>query len=141
MRRHRLRFRRGNVLLETALIVPILAMLTFGAIEYSYAFYLKNTLQGAAREAARAAITPSATSGDVQAAADHVVSGVMPELVDKGSYKVTIDPADPDVDSGEWIQVSVECTWADGGIDVLPGSDMSISPERVIKATAVMRKE
>src|SRR5215204_1026175 len=54
-RRPRLR-RSGNALLDLAFVLPILLMLTFGAVEYGYALYVKHALQGAAREGARTAI-------------------------------------------------------------------------------------
>ena len=46
------RRRRGSAVLDAALVFPILLSLTFGAIEYGYYFFVKNTLQGAAREGA-----------------------------------------------------------------------------------------
>ena len=59
---------RGSAVLDAALVFPILLSLTFGTIEYGYYFYVKHSLQGAAREGARAAITPSATNSDVTTA-------------------------------------------------------------------------
>ena len=55
------RARRGNAVLETALVLPILLALSFGLVEFGYFFYVKHNMQGAAREGARVAITPSAT--------------------------------------------------------------------------------
>src|SRR5438046_10374485 len=57
---------RGNAVLDLALVMPVLLGLTFGAMEYGYALYLKHTLQGAAREGARAAVVAGATAADVQ---------------------------------------------------------------------------
>src|SRR4051812_10581456 len=61
---------RGNAVLDLALVMPVLLGLTFGAMEYGYALYLKHTLQGAAREGARAAVVAGATAQNVQDAVD-----------------------------------------------------------------------
>ncbi len=56
------RFRRGNAVLEMALVLPILLLLAFGMVEFGYFFYVKNNLQGAAREgSARRSWRPPAT--------------------------------------------------------------------------------
>src|SRR3954463_9405041 len=65
-----LRFRSGNAVLDMALVLPLLIALTFGAVEYGYALYIKHSLQAAAREGARAAIVSGATATDVQNAVD-----------------------------------------------------------------------
>src|SRR4051812_49150586 len=70
----RRRFRTGNALLDLAFVLPILLALTFGAVEYGYALYVKHALQGAAREGARTAIVAGATSTQVQAAVDNAMS-------------------------------------------------------------------
>ena len=49
--------RRGGMVLETAIVLPVLMLcLIFPAMEFGYFFYLKHTFQGAAREGARTAI-------------------------------------------------------------------------------------
>src|SRR3954454_15757458 len=69
-RSNRMRFRSGNAVLDMALVLPLLIALTFGAVEYGYALYIKHSLQAAAREGARAAIVSGATASDVQTAVD-----------------------------------------------------------------------
>lgn len=54
--------------MDAALIFPVLLSLTFGSIEFGHFFYVKHTLQGAAREGARAAIVPGATNANVTTA-------------------------------------------------------------------------
>src|SRR5215213_8000388 len=58
-------FRGGATILEMALTLSILLSLTFGTVEFGYFFFVKNTVQGAAREGARVAITPTASNTDV----------------------------------------------------------------------------
>src|SRR5688500_4236036 len=60
--------RRGSATLETALALLVLFPLTFGMIEFSYFFYIKHSIQGAAREGARTAILPDATNATVTTA-------------------------------------------------------------------------
>src|ERR1700744_118139 len=55
--------RRGSAILDAALVFPILLSLTFGTIEYGYFFFVKHTLQGAAREGCRAGIVPTGSTG------------------------------------------------------------------------------
>src|SRR3954470_18004245 len=69
-RRTRPRFRSGNAVLDMALVMPILIGLTFGAVEYGFALYIKHSLQAAAREGARVAVVSGATATDVQTAVD-----------------------------------------------------------------------
>src|SRR3954453_17990963 len=69
-RSNRVRFRSGNAVLDMALVMPILIGLTFGAVEYGFALYIKHSLQAAAREGARAAVVSGATATDVQTAVD-----------------------------------------------------------------------
>ena len=57
----KLRFRRflrdkeGSVILETALMVSILLLLTFGVVDMGRSLYIANTLVSSAREGARSA--------------------------------------------------------------------------------------
>jgi Flp pilus assembly protein TadG len=47
---------KGQTLVETALILPILLILVLGIFEFGRAMYIKNTLNNAARAGARAAV-------------------------------------------------------------------------------------
>ncbi|HEY0996083.1 MAG TPA: TadE family protein [Gemmatimonadaceae bacterium] len=61
---------RGSVIVEFALVAPLLLLLTFGAIDVSRAYYTVNQLATAAREGARAAsamVDPAAGVADVRA--------------------------------------------------------------------------
>ncbi len=58
----RLCFRRsGTATLELALTLSLLFSITFGLIEFGYYFYVKNSMEGAAREGCRNAIVTGAT--------------------------------------------------------------------------------
>ena len=66
---------RGNAVLETSLVLMfVLFPLTFGMVEFGYFFYVKHSLQGAAREGARAAIVPTAVNSEVTTAVNAAMS-------------------------------------------------------------------
>ena len=46
---------RGAVLVEAAILIPLVVGLTFGAIEYGFAFNEQGTVRASTRTAARAA--------------------------------------------------------------------------------------
>jgi Flp pilus assembly protein TadG len=55
------RRRRGNGVLEAALVLPVLLSLSMGMIEFGQYFYAKHTIQAASRDGARTAILSSVT--------------------------------------------------------------------------------
>jgi Flp pilus assembly protein TadG len=134
-------FRRGNAVLDAALVFPILLSLTFGSIEFGHYFFMKHTLQGAAREGARAAITPSATNSDVTAA---VQASMTAAGVNSGHYTVSIrnstDSANVNVASvsaGTPILVKVNANWGTIGIRPLG----LIGTSKQVVGQTMMRKE
>ena len=63
----KLRSDRGNVLLETAIALPILLLVAVGVFEFGRAYQTWEVLTNAAREGARVAVTPSSTTSTVDA--------------------------------------------------------------------------
>src|SRR5256885_8299496 len=57
--------RKGNALLETAFVLPLLCWLILGGMQFGYYFFIKNTLQGAAREGCRSGIVLNNDNTDV----------------------------------------------------------------------------
>jgi Flp pilus assembly protein TadG len=128
-------FRRGNAVLEAALVIPILLYLAFGTVEFGYFFYVKNNVQGAAREGVRASIPPGATNTDVTTAisAQMTAAGLQ-----SSGYTVTTTPASiSGLAPGTTVTVSVQCTWGVVGLRPL----QLISASKIVKGQAVMRKE
>src|SRR5258706_8276710 len=82
--------RRGNAVIEAALVLPILLYLAFGTVEFGYFFYVKNNLQGAAREGVRAGIPPGATNTDVNSA---ILSQMTAAGLQASGYTVTTTPS------------------------------------------------
>ena len=140
-RRSRIRFRSGNAVLDMALVLPILIALTFGAVEYGYALYIKHSLQAAAREGARAAIVSGATAADVQTAVD---SSMLAAGFQQSKYTrpPTISPAGwASSAAGTTITVTVQTTWGTAGISVLPTQLGGISSTKQLQGSTTMRKE
>jgi Flp pilus assembly protein TadG len=139
--------RRGGAVLETALVLPILLMLTLTAGEYGYYFFLKHSLEGAAREGARAAIVPSTTTntpvnqavaGALHAAGLNKSATVMDSPT---PYTISISPAVSST-SGTAIEVDVSGTWGTVGMNIISSTWLGgIGANKVVKGTAVMRKE
>ena len=140
-RRQRGLRRVGNATLEMVFALGILLNLTFGTIEFGHFFFVKNTLQGAAREGARASISAAATNAEVTSA---VNSSLTAAGFNTASYTIRIrnstDTADVNVATvaaGSSILVKVSGTWGTVGLRPLG----LISSTKVVLGTAVMRKE
>lgn len=128
-------FRRGNAVLEAALVVPILLYLAFGTVEFGYFFYVKNNVQGAAREGVRAAIPPGATNTDVTSA---ISSQMTAAGLQSSGYTVTTTPSNiSGLAPGTTVTVNVQCTWGTVGLRPL----QLMSAAKLVKGQAVMRKE
>jgi len=128
---------RGSAVLDAALVFPILLSLTFGTVEYGYYFYVKHTLQGAAREGARAAIPSTATNALVTAAVSNAMTAAG---LQNSGYSVTPSPSDVStVAAGQPITVTVACTWGTVGSGFRPLG--LIGSTKQVKGITVMRKE
>lgn len=128
---------RGSAVLDAALVFPILLSLTFGTVEYGYYFYVKHTLQGAAREGARAGITPTAANSDVTSA---VTSSLTAAGLQNSGYATTISPSNVNgLTPGTSITVTVTCTWGTVGSGFRPLG--LIGTNKQVKGVTVMRKE
>jgi Flp pilus assembly protein TadG len=62
----RLNNERGTALLETALTLPLILLVSVSIFEFGRAYQMEQVLTNAAREGARVAVLPGSTSGDVQ---------------------------------------------------------------------------
>jgi Flp pilus assembly protein TadG len=62
----RLASERGNALIETALTLPLVLLVSVSIFEFGRAFQTWEVLTNAAREGARVAVLPGATASDVQ---------------------------------------------------------------------------
>jgi Flp pilus assembly protein TadG len=131
----------GNALVEMVLLMPILLGLSFGAVEYGYAMYVKHTLQGAAREGARAAVVAGATATEVQSAVD---GAMLAAGFAQSKYirPPTVAPASWSTQPmGTTITVTVQAQWGTIGFSALPSWLGGIPTSKVISGATAMRKE
>jgi Flp pilus assembly protein TadG len=117
----RIRNKKGQALIETALSIFILFLLVFGIIEFGRAMYTKNTLNNAARAGVRQAVVTlgisNASTTDLtksfncsnnndcvyQAISNSIYNGI-----DKSNVTVTISGAsNPTAKSGDTINIQV----------------------------------
>ncbi len=131
--------RRGGAVMETALVMGLLIMLSFGTAEYGYFFFVKNMLAGAAREGARAAVPATALNSNVTSAITNVMTA---SHIPSSSYTVTLSPSDVSTaTTGTAISVTIACTWGTVGVTPLPVSMGGIPATKQVTAVAVMRRE
>lgn len=128
---------RGSAMLETTIVMVFVLMpLMLGMMEFSYFFFAKHSVQGAAREGARTAIMPGATTSGVNTAIRRAMEGA--GLEDSG-YSVTVSPAITS-SPGQQIKVTVECPWTT--IWTVPAGPWSPRPSGgKVTGVTVMQKE
>lgn len=121
------------------LVFPILLMLSFGAVDYGYAMFLKNTLQGAASIGTRGAIVSGSTNAKVTSA----VSTYMTAAGLAGSgYTVTLTPSDVStVTAGSTVTVQVTVTWGNAGTHMLGSAWGGISGTKTFSGAVTMFHE
>lgn len=133
--------RRGNTLIEAAFVFNILLLLSFCTVEFGYFLYAKHTIQGAAREGARAAVVPGATASDVtNAVARSLFAAGMNSgttSIDSSKFTLTLNPSNPAAAAGTAIQVDVTSTMGKIG----PKPLFFMGSSKAITGSTVMRKE
>ena len=123
---------RGAALVEMALVLPILLLLTFAVIEYGWLTFRASQVNQAARHGARIAVRPAATVEEV----DDAVASIM-EGAGLAEYTLTITPSDPAIDVGEPVTVNVS---VDYGPISLTGSSFVPVPDTLV-GNVTMAKE
>ena len=97
--------RRGTMAVEAALILPLLLLLTLGAIKYGFLFLKAQQITNAARHGARLAILPDSTTEDVETA---IINMMAAANIPVDSGNITIDPVDiTELAIGDAIEVRV----------------------------------
>jgi Flp pilus assembly protein TadG len=127
------------------LVLWVLLLVAFGAVEFGDFFYAKHSLQGAAREGARAAIPSAATYADIGAAIDKAIrpTGIssytysVQKSLGGGSY-TTINAGNfSTLVPGDAVVVTVQSPWGTVGLRPLS----LIPASKQVTGAAVMRKE
>jgi Flp pilus assembly protein TadG len=81
------RNRRGTAIVEMAIVLLLLIMVTMGAIRYGWLFLKMQQITNAARQGARLAILPGVTTTNVTDAIDQLMAAA-----GIGTHSVTITP-------------------------------------------------
>jgi len=137
-----LKQRRGNSVVEAVLVFPLLLALMFGTTEYGYYFFVKHTLEGAAREGARVGIMPSGSDTQIQSA---VITYLANAGLQSGTsslnskFSLTISPSSSSVASGSPLSVTLSTTWT--GIRAGYAPLHLIPAAQSISGKTTMRKE
>ncbi|MGB7157933.1 MAG: TadE/TadG family type IV pilus assembly protein [Tepidisphaeraceae bacterium] len=140
----RRRLRRGGAVLEAALVLPIILTLSFGMIEFGYFFFVKHTLQSAARDGARVGIVSSATNAKVNTAVGDAMTAAG---LQASGYQVEIKHAQTNANlnvatatAQTPVKVVVKCTWSSvaGGLSTV---SPWISDGAQVSGATVMVKE
>ena len=88
------RDRRGSALVEFAITIPILLAILLGIFEFARAWNIKQVITNAAREGARAAVVPTATTSQINTAVQNrlTAAGVSGATVQIFNTTVSGDP-------------------------------------------------
>lgn len=102
--------RRGAVVVEFALTVPLLFLILFASLELSHANMVFNVAEAAAYEGAREGIVPGATAAECQASAQRLL-----DIAKVRGTTITVAPADLTTDT-DTIQVTISVPYAANSI-------------------------
>ena len=125
--------RRGLETVEAALLLPIVLLVTFGALKYGWIFLKSQQLANAARQVARVAIRPGNRSGDIGT----MFNDLMTQANITGA-SLTVTPGGGVQTVG--YEVSVQVTVPTANVDTLPMPGFIPSPDN-LGTTVTMSKE
>jgi len=128
------RSERGTALIEFALVLPFLLVLTLTVIDFTRAFYTKNMLHTAVREGVRLlAVSSAADSANVQDRVQYVASTL-------GSLdNVRVQVSGPDAAKLVRVDAEADFTWLYPGLFSFLG--ITVDQPTVLAASAVMHDE
>lgn len=147
MKRHLRRFagERGTAILETALTLPLLLLVSVGIFEFGRAYQTWQVLTNAAREGARLAVMPGGAAGAEARVREYMRNGQLPN---EASASVVVDPnAKVDIGGGATAKASmVTVTYPFQFVVLQPVARLVVSKSKVggplnLVASAEMRNE
>ena len=132
-RRRSRRHEAGTALIEFALILPLLLVVSFAAVDFGRAFYVRNVCEQAAREGVRLrAVTSAADSALVR-------QRVQTVLESANITMTSLEILGPDPTRLVTVRVTAEFNWIFPGVFNLFGAGFS-NPQP-LNGRAVMRNE
>jgi hypothetical protein len=150
---------KGQTLIETVFILAILLILIFGVAEFARAWYLKNSLNNAARVGARVAVilSPLNATTDPDGVACGAGSGALKKVIDAVCLDavgvnsadrtvkiiVAFDDSDSDgkANSGDLVTVQANLTFGSGKFSVFSSLIPGLSNLAELSSQASMRYE
>jgi len=124
--------RRGGAIVELALCLPVLVMVTLATIEACAMIHLKQALKITAYEGARVGIVPESQAANVQ----HQCEALLDDFGVRG-YAIGLNPADPTtLSQGDYLQVTVSSNF--GSNSLIGGW---IYTNQIVSASVSLRAE
>jgi len=117
--------RSGSTIVESAMMIPLLMMTIFGAIEFGNVFYMRHSMTQAAREATRTL----AVEGGTPAMAEAVARDMLPGG-DTLAYEITMTTPPPESFGGQArVEISLPATQAAFGdfFGLFEGQSITVS--------------
>lgn len=121
-----MRTEKGQSLVETALMVPILLLFLFGIVDFGRLLYTILTLDHAGREAARLASVHS-SNGVIEARVNYYITGLK---------AINISPSETERKTGKEVEINLKYDFN----FITPLADKLVSPME-LSNTTVMRVE
>ena len=90
---------KGGVLVEFAIVLPLLILLIAGILEFGILLYNKHVITNASREGARAGIVAETTDGEIR----EVVNKFCPNLITFGQDVCPLQPSSIIINDGSGI--------------------------------------
>ena len=126
---------RGIVLIELALVLPLLLLITFGVIEFGWIFTNTAELTNAARHGARLGVRPAATSAQVLADIDTFMTAAG---LGGSGYEATLTPGEvAGLEPGQTFTVLVTVPYSNVELTGFP----LIPTPTTLRAQVTMAKE
>ena len=130
------RKRRGSMMAELAVCIPVLILVVFAGFELAYFVSRKADLNNAARVAARTASMADTSYNDV---IDAVRQQMAITNIADSAWTLELSPSDPDAAlPGTPVSATIRADYSELGLGLL-GSWVSMPTE--LESSAVMRKE
>jgi Flp pilus assembly protein TadG len=142
--RKRLSSQRGTALIETALTLPLLLLVSVGIFEFGRAYQTWQVLTNAAREGARVAVLPNPVTGAAEARVrQYLAAG---QLADASSAGVSVTAGSVDIGTTTATTSVVTVTYPFNFVVLGPVANLVVSGSTVgapvtLTATAEMRNE
>ena len=111
------RVRRGLALVETALVLPLLILLTFGVIEYGGLFWRYQQVQDVARQAARQAALVDSSQGKINATVSTLMTN---NGLQSSGYTVTYSPDPGAAQTGTLVSVTISVPYQNVSLTKMP---------------------